>query len=121
MLDEVYQPWVEEHYPNGNVFEQDGVPSHTAPHTKVYFLSEGMDVLRWPSKSPDQNCIENIWGLLVRRVYQGNRQFYDIDDLKECLIYEWDSLSIAEVRNIIESMPRCVVECLANKGGLTSY
>ena len=121
MLDEVYQPWVEEHYPNGNVFQQDGVPSRTAPHTKFYFLSEGVDVLRWPSKSPDQNCIENTWGLLVRRVYQGNRQFYDIDDLKECLIYEWDSLSIAEVRNIIESMPRCVVECLANKGGLTSY
>ena len=78
MLDEVYQPWVEEYYPNGNIFQQDGAPSHTALHTKKYFASEAMDVLPWPAKSPDQNCIENIWGILVRRVYQGYRYFDDL-------------------------------------------
>ena len=78
-----------------------------------------MDVLPWPPKSPDQNCIENIWRLLVCRVYQVNRQLDDIVDLKECLNYEWDNLPMAEIRNMIEWMPCFVVECLGNKVGLT--
>ena len=121
MLDDVYQPWVASYYPCGIVFQQDNAPAHSAIHKKDYFLSEAMDVLPWPAKSPDLNCIENVWGLLVQRVYEGRRQFDTIEDLKECLIYEWGKLTIDKVRKFIFFMPCRIVECMANRGGITKY
>lgn len=82
MLDTYYQPSVEEIYPHGNMFQQDGAPAHTASHTQEYFLLEGMTVMPWPSRSTDMDCIENARELLVRSVYSGARQFGTVDDLK---------------------------------------
>ena len=36
VLDEYYQPYVETHFSNGEFFQQDGVPVHTALFTKEY-------------------------------------------------------------------------------------
>ena len=78
-------------------------------------------MIPWPAKSPDQNCIENIWGILVRCVYQGYRYFDYLESLKEFLILERDNITMDEIRNVIQSMPCCIVECMANRGGRTSY
>ena len=121
MLDRVYQPYVEKHYPKGGIFQQDGAPAHTAVYTRDYFMMEDMLVIDWPPKSPDINIIENVWSILARRVYQGGRVFDDVSDLKECLLYEWDKLTIHEIRNLIESVPRRIVELIVKRGGETKY
>ncbi len=84
-------------------------------------MEEGMCVLDWPAKSPDMNIIENVWGLLARRVYQGARQFHDLDDLKECIEYEWERLSINEIRDLVLSVPRRIVDVILKRGGSTRY
>ena len=81
-------PFIEENYPTGLVFQQDGAPCHTSKFTREYFMEEEIVELAWVARSPDMNPIENIWGILARAVYREGRQFDTLDDLREALQYE---------------------------------
>ena len=121
VLEEVYEPFIESLYPKGAILQQDNAPAHTALYTKDYFAEAGIVDLPWAPRSPDMNIIENCWGVLSRAVYDGGRQFDTIDDLKECLIYEWEKLSLEYIRNLVESMPRRVRELYVKRGRETKY
>ena len=56
-------------------FQHDNAPMHTARAVKQWISSQYVQLLEWPQYSPDLNIIENVWGLLSRKVYEGGRQF----------------------------------------------
>ena len=39
-------------------------------------------MLKFLTMSPDLNPIENLWGIMSRRVYKNKRQFENIETLK---------------------------------------
>ncbi len=49
------------------IFQQDLAPAHTAKSTKSWY-DHGVDVLDWPANSPDLNPIENLWGIVKRKM-----------------------------------------------------
>ena len=55
------------------IFQQDNAPAHRANDTKRWFGIR-VRVLDWPAVNPDFNPIENLWGILVRRVYKKDGQ-----------------------------------------------
>ncbi len=50
------------------IFQQDLAPFHTAKSTKSWLNDHGVGVLDWPANSPDLNPIENIWGIVKRKM-----------------------------------------------------
>ena len=121
MLQEYLEPFIDEKYPNGVTFQQDGAPAHRAKHTMDYFLTAGILDLPWPAVSPDMNCIEHLWGTLSLAVYESGRHYYCIEDLKESLRFHWDNISLEEIQALIGSMPRRIVALLNSKGKCTEY
>ncbi len=65
------------------IFQQDLAPAHTAKGTKSWFNDHGVTVLDWPANSPDLNPIENIWGIVKRKMRDTRPN--NADDLKAAI------------------------------------
>ncbi len=50
------------------IFQQDLAPAHSAKATSTWFKDHDIPVLNWPANSPDLNPIENLWGIVKRKM-----------------------------------------------------
>lgn len=103
------------------ILQQDNAPIHTARLVKTWLEDEHIVVLPWPACSPDLNIIENVWGWLVKQIYEGGRQFDSRNQLIEAIKAAWEQLSLDYIRRLYESLPRRLCEVLENRGGHTHY
>ena len=102
-------------------FQQDNASIHSARHTQHWINDNDIPIIEWPSKSPDLNPMENLWGYLVRQVYKDNKQYNTRDELKTAIGRAWDELPIEVMNNHINSMPRRVQAVIDARGGSTKY
>ena len=104
------------------MFQQDNASIHTAKSTMEYFKKfENITLLPWPSRSPDLNPIENLWGILARRVYAYGRQYNSITDLEKSVYRCWDTIENEILEFFIDSMPNRIGNVLVNNGKTTRY
>ena len=106
-------------------FQQDNDPKHTAKINKRYLMTKEktgfLKVMDWPSQSPDLNPIENLWGILDRKLR--GRAPKNEDDLYEILKSAWEELEGEKqlLRNLARSMPNRIKAVLKAKGYPTKY
>jgi transposase len=103
------------------IFQQDNAPAHVAGQTRDWLDRQGITYMDWPPNSPDLNPIENVFGLLVKAVYAGNRQFLSIADLTLQIRQCWATLDQNQIANIIDSMHNRMLEAFQEIGGSTHY
>jgi len=62
------------------IFQHDLAPAHTAKSTKSWLSDHGVGVLDWPANSPELNPIENLCGIVKRKMI--NKKPKNTDELK---------------------------------------
>ncbi len=85
------------------IFQQDLAPAHTAKGTESWFNDHAVTVLDWPANSPDLNLIENLWGIVNRKMRDTRPN--NADDLKATVKETWASIPPQQCHKLITSMP----------------
>ncbi len=101
------------------IFQQDLAPAHTAKSTKSWLNDHGVGVLDWPANSPDLNPIENLWGIVKRKMRDTRPN--NADDLKATVKETWASIPPQQCHKLITSMPRRIEAVIKAKGAPTKY
>ncbi len=86
------------------IFQQDLAPAHTAKSTKSWLNGHGVGVLDWPANSPDLKPIENLSGIIKRKIR--NKRPKNADELKATVKETWASIPPQQCHKLITSMPR---------------
>ena len=119
LLHDKYIPWIARQKKGAYVFQQDNAPAHTAKATTQFFQDQNVEVLAWPPYSPDLNPIENLWGILKRKV--DLRKPSTLEELISVATSEWRSIPLSIVGNCIDSMPRRLESVITNQGNKVNY
>ena len=102
-------------------FQQDNAPIHNSFSTRTWLSSQNIQIMNWPSRSPDLSPIENVWGTLSRKVYQNGRQFSSKSELEKAISYEWTTIDQNYIQDLILSMKERLISVIEKKGAETSY
>jgi hypothetical protein len=104
------------------VFQQDNAAAHSARSTKALLAALGIEVLRWPPRSPDLSPIENVWAWMKGWI----EDHYDIEtlnlpQLRQAVQAVWEAIPLDFLRRLAHSMPRRLRQCIENGGGRVEY
>ena len=105
----------------GWIFQQDNASIHSSQSTRNWLARKKIRVLDWPSKSPDLNPVENLWGILVRQVYGHGKQYSSVAELKAAIQRAWPNISLETLRTLINSMKNRIFQVILGQGAMTKY
>ena len=57
--------------------------------------------------------------MIVRRIYEGGKEYRTIEDLKNAIKRVWEDLEIELIQKLVRSFPKRLIQVVANRGGPT--
>jgi transposase len=121
LLDRVLLPFGRSFLGNQYTFQQDNASCHRAIKTTRWLNENNISTFDWPSRSPDLNPVENLWGILSRMVYDNGRQFGKVTDLKKAILEAWNQIPNDILRALVNSMPNRMYQVIKGAGNSINY
>jgi hypothetical protein len=121
VLDACLVPWLEDNDDGTLIFMHDNAPIHRSRSTTAWLADRNIPTFQHPARSPELNPIENIWGILVRRVYAENRVYATTGQLRAAIQAAWDNLEQEVIDNLVESMKNRIFSLIQRNGGPIHY
>ena len=84
-----------------------------------WLWAKSLNVLEWPSQSPDLHPIEHFWRDLKIAVQR--RSPSNLTELEIICREEWEKLSKYRYAKLVASYPRRLEAVIADKGASTKY
>jgi hypothetical protein len=104
------------------VFQQDNAAAHAARSTKALLGALGIDVLRWPARSPDLSPIENVWSWMKNWIEENyDVEALSIPQLREAVQRAWDAMPTDFLRRLAHTMPDRLRQVIENEGDRIRY
>lgn len=103
------------------LYQQDNAPVHVSASTLAWFEANKVNLLDWPPCSPDINVIENVWSLIVRRVYANSKQYRAVDELKKAIVRAWEEIDLKVLGELVNSVPKRLIQTIERHGKMTDY
>ena len=97
------------------VFQHDNNPKHTSKTTTALLKKLRVNVMDWPSLSPDLNPIKYLWGILKWRVEERK-----VHQLHHVVMEEWKRIPVTTCE-ALNSMPKRVKAVMEKNGGQTKF
>lgn len=105
--------------PSSWLLQEDNDPKHRSRRCVAWKDENRIQVLNWPSQSPDANPIENVWALMKNQLR--GKPLFNNKALCRKLKQIWRSLPAEYAQNLVDSMPRRCKAILINNGDWTLY
>lgn len=126
LLEETMLPTVRTVYPREEIpvfsYVQDNCPVHTARVVSHWFdRHEGeVTLIPWPSRSPDLNPIENLWGLMIQ--IWNNRNERTKEAIERHCNEIWDYMRGTDIcSRLVASMRDRLLDVIENNGAYTRF
>ena len=122
-LEEFVKPLLDNLSEGDLILQQDNAPIHVSGQTLAWLEQAGVATMKWPSRSPDLNIIENAWSLISSIVYDG-RQYASKADLWVSIQKAVEVLNTekrASLEALFKSIPKRLLDVVDRKGAKIDY
>lgn len=65
--------------------------------------------------------MENVWGILVRAVYGGGRQYASVAELRAAIQQAWDKMDVSVLQKMLAAMRRKVLKVVEKAGNYIGH
>ncbi|CAF3774289.1 unnamed protein product [Rotaria sp. Silwood1] len=101
------------------VYRTTMTPKHTSNIFQQFNDKDILQLLEWPSNSPDVNPVENLWSIVKCNIEKTKPS--NIDELELFLAEKFKNIDIDTVRNCVMSMKKRCLSLIDCKGERIKY